>query len=47
MKLIEVVMDLGRLPFARFPEGDFDLAEEVVTVEDLESAIAQVCNLLI
>jgi len=39
--LIEVVMDLGRLPFARFPDGDLDLSQDEVTSEDLESAIAQ------
>lgn len=42
LELLEVVMDLGRPPLARFPTGDFRLAEEPVTSEDLEFAIEQV-----
>ena len=41
-QLLEVVMDLGRLPFARFLDGDLDLSREVVTEMDLQCAIAQV-----
>ncbi|KAI4366040.1 hypothetical protein MLD38_021965 [Melastoma candidum] len=40
--LIEVVMDLGRQPFARFPSGDFVLSELPVTLDDLERATSQV-----
>ncbi|XP_056167799.1 protein SEEDLING PLASTID DEVELOPMENT 1 isoform X2 [Syzygium oleosum] len=41
-QLIEVVMDLGRKPLARFPSGDFVLSELPVTHEDLERATSQV-----
>ncbi|KAL5565148.1 hypothetical protein UlMin_028312 [Ulmus minor] len=40
--LIEVVMDLGRKPLARFPCGDFVLSDSLVTVDDLEQATSQV-----
>jgi hypothetical protein len=41
-QLIEVVMDLGRKPLARFPSGDFVIAEHPITVQDIEHATAQV-----
>ena len=41
-ELLEVVMDLGRPPLARFPTGDVRLAEEPVSAEDLEQAVAKV-----
>ncbi|PON98401.1 ATPase, dynein-related, AAA domain containing protein [Trema orientale] len=41
-QLIEVVMDLGRKPLARFPSGDFVLSHSHITVEDLEYATSQV-----
>ncbi|PON45683.1 ATPase, dynein-related, AAA domain containing protein [Parasponia andersonii] len=41
-QLIEVVMDLGRKPLARFPSGDFVLSDSPITVEDLEYATSQV-----
>ncbi|XVF04310.1 hypothetical protein REPUB_Repub05bG0071600 [Reevesia pubescens] len=41
-ELIEVVMDLGRKPLARFPSGDFVLSECPITVEDIEYATSQV-----
>ncbi|KAL6202151.1 hypothetical protein ACLB2K_025862 [Fragaria x ananassa] len=41
-QLIEVVMDLGRKPLARFPSGDFVLSENLITVQDLEQATSQV-----
>lgn len=41
-QLIEVVMDLGRKPLARFPSGDFVLSESPITVQDLEQATSQV-----
>jgi stage III sporulation protein SpoIIIAA len=40
--LLEVVLDLGRLPEARFPEGAIDLGSEVVTVEDLEYVVGRI-----
>ncbi|KAL4421440.1 hypothetical protein ABPG75_010731 [Micractinium tetrahymenae] len=41
-QLLEVVMDLGRPPLARFPSGDLRLSEEAVSVEDLQYAVDQV-----
>ncbi|KAG6511117.1 hypothetical protein ZIOFF_029171 [Zingiber officinale] len=41
-KLIEVVMDLGRKPIARFPSGDWIMSEQFVSVEDLHQAISKV-----
>ena len=41
-ELIEVVMDLGRLPEARFPDRVERLAEKPVSREELASVVAQV-----
>ncbi|KAL0403515.1 UNVERIFIED_CONTAM: protein SEEDLING PLASTID DEVELOPMENT 1 [Sesamum radiatum] len=41
-ELIEVVMDLGRNPLARFPSGDWVISEEPVKPDDLRHAISQV-----
>ncbi|KAJ0694891.1 putative AAA domain-containing protein, R3H [Helianthus annuus] len=41
-QLIEVVMDLGRKPLARFPSGDFVLSDDLITVDDLEHATSLV-----
>ncbi len=41
-ELVEVVMDLGRLPEARFPGGSIDLSNEPITKEDLAQSIAKV-----
>jgi stage III sporulation protein SpoIIIAA len=41
-ELIEVVMDLGRKPLARFPSGDFVLSELPITAEDIVHATSQV-----
>ncbi|XP_017980646.1 PREDICTED: uncharacterized protein ycf45 [Theobroma cacao] len=41
-ELIEVVMDLGRKPLARFPSGDFVLSDCPITVQDIEHATTQV-----
>lgn len=41
-ELLEVVLDLGRPPVARFPGGDLRLAEQPVTPDDLQYAVAQV-----
>ncbi len=40
--LVEVVMDLGRVPEARFPEGSEDLGVAPVTRADLAHALARV-----
>lgn len=41
-QLIEVVMDLGRKPLARFPSGDFVLSDCPITVQDIKFATSQV-----
>ncbi|KAH6763543.1 P-loop containing nucleoside triphosphate hydrolases superfamily protein [Perilla frutescens var. hirtella] len=41
-ELIEVVMDLGRKPLARFPGGDWVISEQLVKPEDLLHAISKV-----
>lgn len=41
-QLLEVVLDLGRIPIARFPSGDVRLSEEAVSHVDLEAAVALV-----
>ncbi|KAG7576726.1 AAA+ ATPase domain [Arabidopsis thaliana x Arabidopsis arenosa] len=41
-ELIEVVMDLGRKPLARFPSGDWVISEQPVTHQDLELAVSKV-----
>ncbi|XP_066396867.1 protein SEEDLING PLASTID DEVELOPMENT 1-like [Miscanthus floridulus] len=40
--LVEVVMDLGRRPIARFPSGDWVISDQVVTADDLRQAVAKV-----
>ena len=40
-ELLEVVLDLGRLPEARFPSGDIPLAEQEVTRDDLDSVVSR------
>ncbi|KAH7658112.1 P-loop containing nucleoside triphosphate hydrolase protein [Dioscorea alata] len=40
--LIEIVMDLGRRPLARFPSGDFILSDRPITPQDLHQATSQV-----
>ncbi|XP_022748288.1 uncharacterized protein ycf45-like isoform X2 [Durio zibethinus] len=41
-ELIEVVMDLGRQPLARFPSGDWVISKQPVKHEDLRHAISKV-----
>ncbi|CAA7402574.1 unnamed protein product [Spirodela intermedia] len=41
-QLVEIVMDLGRRPLARFPSGDFVLSDNPITLNDLHHAISQV-----
>ena len=40
-ELLEVVLDLGRLPEARFPSGDVPLSDQPVTWDDLESVVSR------
>src|SRR5690606_28772295 len=40
--LIEVVMDLGRLPEARYTQGEVYLSDTEVGPEDLQSVISQI-----
>ena len=40
--LLEVVLDLGRVPEARFPEGDVCLDEQEVTSDDLEHVMQRI-----
>lgn len=40
--LIEVVMDLGRKPLARFPSGDWEILQQPIKHEDLRHAISKV-----
>ncbi|KAK8939192.1 hypothetical protein KSP39_PZI010978 [Platanthera zijinensis] len=40
--LVEIVMDLGRRPLARFPSGDFVLSDRFISVEDILHATSQV-----
>jgi stage III sporulation protein SpoIIIAA len=42
MQIIEVVMDLGRIPLIRFPEGDIEASPHPITEQDLAQAIAKV-----
>ncbi|GLJ44319.1 hypothetical protein SUGI_0927680 [Cryptomeria japonica] len=41
-ELIEIVMDLGRRPLARFPGGEWTISQHPVTFQDLEHAISMV-----
>jgi stage III sporulation protein SpoIIIAA len=40
--LLEIVLDLGRLPTGRFPEGDVILSQEVVTRGDLAYVVERI-----
>ena len=42
LSLVEVVLDLGRPPVARFPQGDWCICNDVVAAEDIEECVAQV-----
>ncbi|KAG2640488.1 protein SEEDLING PLASTID DEVELOPMENT 1-like [Panicum virgatum] len=41
-ELVEVVMDLGRRPIARFPIGDWVISDQPVTADDLRQAVSKV-----
>ena len=45
VQLVEIVMDLGRPPLARFPSGDLRLADDVISNADLDHAISKVPSL--
>jgi stage III sporulation protein SpoIIIAA len=40
--LLEVVMDLGRLPEARFPDHEITLSDKEITAEDLEYLVSRI-----
>ncbi|WCJ32237.1 P-loop containing nucleoside triphosphate hydrolases superfamily protein [Euphorbia peplus] len=42
LNLVEIVMDLGRRPLARFPSGDFVLSDSPITLQDLHNATSLV-----
>ena len=42
VQLVEVVLDLGRPPYVRLPQGDVRLSEAPVSQFDLEAAVARV-----
>ncbi|XP_078431546.1 protein SEEDLING PLASTID DEVELOPMENT 1-like isoform X2 [Wolffia australiana] len=41
-QLVEIVMDLGRRPLARFPSGDFVLSDNPITLKDINHATSLV-----
>ena len=41
-ELLEIVLDLGRIPEARFTSGVVELSEEVVTAEEIDYVVAHV-----
>ncbi len=41
-ELLEVVLDLGRLPEARYPGGDVVLSDKEVTAEDIEYVVSHI-----
>ena len=41
-KLIEVVMDVGRIPLARYTNGDLPLSAEEVTYENIDSVVEKI-----
>jgi len=42
LELVEIVMDYGRRPIARFSTGDFPLSDASIDFTDLDSAIESV-----
>lgn len=42
LELTEIVLDLGRRPLARFPDGEEILSQELISYEDLEHMMARV-----
>ena len=41
-KLIEVVMDVGRMPLARYTSGDLLLSEEEISYEDIDGVVGKI-----
>lgn len=44
LQLMEVVLDLGRPPVARFPSGDMKLSEAPLAQSDLSAAVTMVSS---
>jgi len=40
--LLEIVLDLGRRPFARFVDGESSLSEKEITHEDIDTVVARI-----
>ena len=40
--MLEIVLDLGRVPTGRFPEGDVILSQEVITRDDLAFTVGRI-----
>jgi stage III sporulation protein SpoIIIAA/NACalpha-BTF3-like transcription factor len=40
--LLEVIMDIGRLPQARYPEDEITLIDREVTIEDIEYVVSRI-----
>ena len=41
-KLIEVVMDVGRIPLARYTSGDLPLSADEITYDDIDSVVEKI-----
>lgn len=41
-ELLEVVLDIGRIPTARYVDGEVEIAEKEVTREDIDSIVAKI-----
>jgi stage III sporulation protein SpoIIIAA len=41
---VEVILDVGRVPVARFPSGDIKLAADKVTYDDIDAAVSKVSD---
>ena len=41
-QLLEVILDLGRVPTARYTDGEVNLSEEEVTQENIQSVVARI-----
>ena len=45
-KLIEIIMDLGRLPEARFTEHEMILSEHEITQEDIDYVVHRIGRIM-
>ena len=41
-KLIEVVMDVGRMPLARYTSGDLLLSDKEISYDDIDTVVAKI-----